>query len=171
MMFFLRRLSSPSSNLLTFVALLSLLPIVHADYLSAVWRLQNAFIRFTIPIPSSAGPEPARLEQHYAELSNNSTNYNEANARWQNNEITDEEWVRLTDEAIEGWEYSWYQLIADYMGVGVQRSCRGGIESALQGITEWDRAGQQAASLIMALLPSLLTFGSSQFSFYLKWER
>lgn len=170
-MFFLHRGSSPASNLLTFVALLSLLPIVHADFQSAIWRLQNAFFRFTIHIPSSAGPEPARLEQHFAELSNNFTNYDKADARRQNNSITNEEWQRLTDEATRGVEYSWYKLIADFTGVGVQRSCREGIESALQGITEWDRAGQQAASMIMALLPSLLTFGSSQFSFYLKWER
>jgi hypothetical protein len=164
MLFLNRRVSS--GVYFTFIVLLSALPVVRADYSSAIWKLTQAFLRFTIPIPSSAAPDEIRLATHLGEYQNNVTKWYEANAKYyeaaeQNNETLFAEWQKERDEANQGIDYSWYQLIADYMGVGVPRSCQGGIEAALDGATEWDRAGQQAASLIMALLPSLLTFGLS----------
>lgn len=98
-------------------------------------------------------------------MEGNYSNYDLAHTKHDKHEILDDEWQKQTDEAVKGIEFTRYQLIADYMGVGVQRSCKGSIDAALQGAAEWDRAGQQAASVIMALLPSLLTFGSWH-SFY-----
>lgn len=147
-----------------FIVLLLALPIVRADYLSTYWRIQQAFVKFTIPIHSSRISEEAHLDTHDDELLGNYTLYDEAVVQWENGILSDEQLNEQTDAAIRGIEFSYYQLLADYMGVGVQSSCREPIEAALEGAREWDRAGQQAASLIMALLPSLLTFGLSSCS-------
>jgi hypothetical protein len=142
---------------LTVIILLSAAPLVRADYISAVIRIRDAFQRFIIKIPPSAAPDTAVLNQHYDYMSGNFSKYYNA---VDNTTISNEDFQRETNEAIKGIDDTSYQLIADYMGVGVRRQCKDNINTVLKGASEWDKAGQQSASMIMALLPSLLTFGN-----------
>lgn len=168
-MFFLNNRVS-SQRCFTFIVLLSTLPIARADYSTALNRLYRAFSRFTIQVPSSAVSNDTLLSTHWGYWGANWTKYNDAYEKYYNGEVKEPELEKEVQEAMDGINNSLYQIIGDYMGVGVQRSCRSGIEAVLQNASEWDKAGQQAASLIMALLPSLLTFGLLHCSINLEWE-
>ena len=157
MALFYRRISSYVCSLC--IVLLLLLPIVRADYYTAAWRLQHAFAKFGLPLlPSAAPDDDALLTTHYEELAGNYTKYEEAYMNIQYSDATDIE-RQEADEAYQGYERAYFQLIADYMGVGWPTSCKDHINTALKAESEWDKAGQQAASTLMALLPLLLTFG------------
>ena len=154
MIFFNRHV--PLQAYCTVLVLITTLPIVRADYISFLERLYRAFSKFNIQVPASAISDAEHLNAHLTYLEANYTKYEEA---YYNNELSDDEWQKETDEASKGIDDSWYHVIGDYMGVGVNKSCRPNIETVLEGASEWDKAGQQAAAVITALLPSLLTFG------------
>lgn len=158
-MMYTRRLSFFHACL-SLILFLSALPAVRADYASAYSGLYRAFFHFTIKVPDRAGPDPTVLATHEDSLWNNLTKYNNATTNWQDNKISDAEYQTQSDKALVGFQFSYYQLIGDYMGVGVNSSCKSYVSNVLESASEWDRAGQQAASVIMALLPSLLTFGT-----------
>jgi hypothetical protein len=161
---FNRRISSHICFLL--IVLLSVLPIVRAGYSTAAWRLQLAFARFGLPLlPSAAPDDDALLSTHFEDLAGNYTKYEEAGMKLQDVEATDIEFLEA-DEAFQGFERAYFQIIADYMGVGWPTSCKDQIDTALTAASEWDKAGQQAASTLMALLPLLLTFGPPHCSTY-----
>ncbi len=154
MVFFNRRV--PLQAYCTVLVLLATLPIVRADFLSFSDRLYRAFSKFNIKVPASAISDAEHLDAHWASLDANYIKYDEA---IYNDELSDDERQKETDEAIQGMDDSWYHIIGDYMGVGVNKSCRPNIEKVLEDASEWDKAGQQAATVITALLPALLTFG------------
>lgn len=54
----------------------------------------------------------------------------------------------------------YYSILGDYMGVGYQVSCSSNINTVLSEASEWDKAGAASASVLMALIPTLLTFGN-----------
>lgn len=55
---------------------------------------------------------------------------------------------------------AYYAIIGDYLGVGFQVSCKAYIEETLNNVSQFDQAGWQAATTLMALTPVLLTFGN-----------
>ncbi|KAK5951604.1 hypothetical protein OHC33_007282 [Knufia fluminis] len=57
---------------------------------------------------------------------------------------------------------SYYRLISDYLGVGfpVNDTCRANINMALGSGDEFNKAGMNAATTLMALIPALLTIGN-----------
>lgn len=149
---------------LSFIIFLWAPSVVRADYFTAVWRLWSAFEIFHLPIPSGARPDQALLDTHDEYLTGNYSQYEEAEIKLLDGEISETEWESQTDQAVKGLQRTSYQLIADYMGVGVHTHCEEDINVVLAGATEYEKAGQQAASVLMALLPALLTFGPSHAS-------
>ena len=55
---------------------------------------------------------------------------------------------------------AYYGIIGDYLGVGFNVSCRSHIANTLAGADDFEQAGWQAATTLMALIPVLLTFGN-----------
>lgn len=53
-----------------------------------------------------------------------------------------------------------YSLIADYMGAGWDTECRAYVARAISTKDAYDQAGWQAATVLMALIPALLTIGN-----------
>lgn len=147
-----------------FIVLLSALPPVRADYFSAYNRVYKAFRRFTLPIPRSALPDDQVLSTHEYYLDGNITLIEEAETKYYNGELSYEEAQNEARPAYDDSLFTFYEIIGDYMGVGIHASCKENISEVLREANEWDKAGAQAASVIMALLPSLLTFGQSHCS-------
>lgn len=163
MIFFNRRVSPQAYC--AFIVLLTTLPTVRADYYSFLDRLYRAFSKFNIGIPDSAISHADHLNTHVNYLEANSSKWVEA---FFNDTLSENEREKEMDEASKGYTDSWYHIVGDYMGVGVQKSCTPSIEAVLSETSEWDKAGQQASTVIMAILPSLLTFGRSQRTIDLK---
>jgi hypothetical protein len=82
--------------------------------------------------------------------------YREASKNGLFREMLDLEWA----SALNNVSASYYNLIGDYMGVGWNLPCRSYIDNAMEGKDEYDGAGWQAANVLMALTPVLLTFGN-----------
>jgi hypothetical protein len=55
---------------------------------------------------------------------------------------------------------AYYRIIGDYMGTGIDVSCQSYISETLNAASQFDQAGWQAATTLMALIPALLTFGN-----------
>jgi hypothetical protein len=51
-------------------------------------------------------------------------------------------------------------VIGSYLGVGFNVDCRNYISAVLDNADQFDTAGWQAATTLMALIPVLLTFGN-----------
>ncbi len=153
-----------------FMLLFSVLPVVRASYSTAAWRLQRAFANLALPLLPSAGPtNQTLLDAHDTDLYDSIINYEELEMNLVDGEPTAVQQQEL-DEAFKNFERAYFQIIADYMGVGWPTACQEQINMALKAASEWDKAGQQAATTLMALLPLLLTFGMSHFSTDQEWE-
>lgn len=57
-------------------------------------------------------------------------------------------------------ELAWFRRIGAYIGVGWHPSCMKNINQVLEDASEWDKAGANVATTLMALIPTLLTFGN-----------
>ena len=160
----------PFEACLSIVLFLSALPIVRADYFTAYHRLWSAFGKYTIQFPPSALSDDEGLIADENHLEGNLTLFDDAWARLDNGELTEEQAQNQATQAENAYIFTQYKLLSDFMGVGFNASCRTQISQVLKDANEWDKAGQQAASVIMALLPSLLTFGQSCYSFNVGWQ-
>ena len=63
-------------------------------------------------------------------------------------------------EALERYFFLDYAALAAWAGVGRSVECADRISSVLKDMDEWEKAGMQAATTLMALLPTFLAFGN-----------
>ncbi len=68
----------------------------------------------------------------------------------------DKQRANLTNQATS----AYYGIIGDYLGVGFNVKCRDHISQTINNADQFDTAGWQAATTLMALIPVLLTFGN-----------
>ncbi|KAF7510620.1 hypothetical protein GJ744_006232 [Endocarpon pusillum] len=103
----------------TFLVFLKIFPTVRADYSSFLFRLYQAFSKFNVKVPDSAISDVDLLNTHLKYLGANLSKWDEA---IYNDTLSEDESQKEMDEASKGYIDSFYHVIGDYMGVGVQRA-------------------------------------------------
>ncbi|KAF1997733.1 hypothetical protein P154DRAFT_605196 [Amniculicola lignicola CBS 123094] len=60
----------------------------------------------------------------------------------------------------EDFDYLYYEELSMYAGIGSHVDCSPYIDQKLKKMSEWEKAGMNAATTLMALVPTFLAFGS-----------
>jgi hypothetical protein len=83
---------------------------------------------------------------------------NDAQKLWDDNQTDLSE--KFLDHIEEEFNILHTQRLAAFAGVGASVDCSVHIDSILDQMSEWEKAGMSVASTLMALLPTFLAFGS-----------